>query len=226
MPENAREAASTEITGVAGLREVYRPPSRPALAKQIDHLDANCRAFVARSPFVTLATADAEGRCDVSPRGGPPGFVRVLDEHALAIPDLSGNNRLDSLQNILSGGGVGLLFMIPGLDETLRVNGRGTVTTDPAVLDRCPVGDVVPRVAVCVTVDEAYIHCAKALRRSRLWDPDGRPDLSDMPSVACMLRDHYGMPELDTAAVERRLEESYARTLWRAGGDTPAITGD
>jgi PPOX class probable FMN-dependent enzyme len=214
------------VTSVAGLREIYRPPSRPAVAKQLDRLDGHCRTFIAHSPFVTLASADAAGRCDVSPRGGPPGFVRVLDDHTLALPDLSGNNRLDSLQNLVSCDGVGLLFLVPGLDETLRVNGRAVVSTDPEVLARCPVGDVEPRVAVVVAVDEAFLHCAKALRRSRLWDPDGWPDRSDMPSVACMLRDHYDLPEMDLAATERRLAESYRRTLWRAGGDTPVVTGD
>ena len=214
------------VTSTAGLREIYREPSRPAVAKQIDHLDHNCRAFIAHSPFVVVSTADDTGRCDTSPRGGPPGFVTVLDDHRLAIPDLSGNNRLDSLQNIVHSNGIGMLFLIPGLDETLRVNGRATVTTDPAVLDACVLDDLRPRVAVGVTVDEAYIHCAKALRRAGLWAPDAWPDRSDLPSTACMLRDHYGLPDMDVAAVERRLEQSYAHTMWRAGGDTLPIEGD
>jgi PPOX class probable FMN-dependent enzyme len=214
------------VTSMRGLREIYREPSRPAVAKQIDHLDHNCRAFVAHSPFVVVSTADDTGRCDTSPRGGPPGFVTVLDEHRLAIPDLSGNNRLDSLQNIVWSNGIGLLFLVPGLDETLRVNGRATVTTDPAVLDACALGDLRPRVAVGVTVEEAYIHCAKALRRAGLWDPEAWPDRSGLPSVACMLRDHYGLPDMDADAVQRRLDQSYSLTMWRAGGDTPSIEGD
>ena len=214
------------ITTVEGLREVYRPPSRPAVAKEIDHLDHNCRAFIAHSPFMVLSTADADGRCDASPKGGPPGFVRVLDEHRVGIPDLRGNNRLDSMQNIVANAGVALLFCIPGLDETLRVNGRAAITTEAEVLDACRVGDVRPRVVLEVTVDQAYIHCGKALRRAGLWDEKAWPDLSDMPSIACVLRDHYGLPEMDLAATERRLEESYATTMWVAGGDGPAITGD
>lgn len=214
------------VTSAGGLREIYREPSRPAVAKQIDHLDHNCRAFIAHSPFVVVSTADDSGRCDTSPKGGPPGFVTVLDEHRLAIPDLSGNNRLDSLQNIVRSNGIGLLFLVPGLGETLRVNGRAMVTTDPAVLDACTFDDLRPRVAVGVTVEEAYIHCAKALRRSGLWDPDAWPDLSDLPSTACMLRDHYALPDMDVAAVERRLDQSYDRTLWLAGGDTPPVEGD
>jgi PPOX class probable FMN-dependent enzyme len=214
------------VTSEGGLREIYRPPSPTAVAKQIDHLDHNCRAFIAHSPFVVVSTADDTGRCDTSPKGGPPGFVRVLDDHHLAIPDLSGNNRLDSLQNLVRSDGIGLLFLVPGMGETLRVNGRATVTTDTAVLDACALDDLRPRVAVGVTVEEAYIHCAKALRRSGLWDPDAWPDLSDLPSAACMLRDHYALPGMDVAAVERRLEESYDRTLWLAGGDTPPVAGD
>lgn len=214
------------ITSVEGLREIYRPPSRPAVAKQIDRLDANCRAFIAHSPFVTVATADAEGRCDVSPKGGPPGFVRVLDDHHVGIPDLSGNNRLDSLQNLVGNAGIGLLFLVPGFGETLRVNGRATISTDPSVRAACPVGEVEPRVVVVGAVDEAHLHCAKALRRSGLWEPARWPDLAELPSAACMLRDHYGLPDMDVAAVERRLAQSYDRMMWLAGGDAAPSVGD
>lgn len=220
------QPVAATVTTRTELREIYREPSRPAVAKEIDHIDANCAAFIAHSPFVVISTADAEGRCDASPRGGPAGFVRVLDRRWLALPDLSGNNRLDSFQNLLENDGIGLLFLIPGLDETLRVNGRATVTTDPAVLDACALGQLRPRVVVAVTVEAAYIHCGKALRRAGLWDPDAWPDRSALPTVACMLRDHYGLPDMDVAAVERRLEDSYALTMWRPGGDTPPITGD
>ena len=209
------------ITSAEGLREVYRDPSKPALAKQIDHLDDNCRAFIAHAPFVVLASADDQGRCDVSPKGGPPGFVTVLDDHRLGIPDLSGNNRLDSMENLVRNAGIGLLFCIPGFDETLRVNGRAEITTDPAVLDVCTVRDIRPRVVIGVNVEEAFIHCAKALRRASLWDPSAWPDLADLPSAACMLRDHYAMPELDIDAVTKRLETSYATTTWLAGGEDP-----
>src|SRR5215471_692004 len=215
----AETGNDTAITTVDGLREVYRPPSKPAVAKQIDHLDHNCRAYIAHSPFVTVATADAQGRCDVSPKGGPPGFVTVLDDHRLGIPDLSGNNRLDSLQNLVANAGIGLLFLVPGFGETLRVNGTAAISTDPDVLVACAVGDVVPRVVILVTVEEAYIHCAKALRRAGLWEADRWPDLADLPSAACMLRDHYDLPDMDVAAVEQRLEQGYRTTLWRAGGE-------
>lgn len=203
------------------LRTVYRPAVGGSVAKQIAHLDDNCRAFIAHSPFVVVSTADDTGRCDTSPRGGPPGFVTVLDDHRLAIPDLSGNNRLDTMENLVRSNGIGLLFLIPGMDETLRVNGRATVTTDPAVLDACPVGDVRPKVVVGVTVEEAYIHCAKALRRAGLWDPAAWPDTTHLPSAACMLRDHLKLPDVEPEAIERDLEVAYEHTMWVAGGDEP-----
>jgi PPOX class probable FMN-dependent enzyme len=196
------------------------------VAKQIDHLDGHCRALIAHSPFLVMATAGADGRCDSSPRGGPAGFVRVLDDHRLAIPDLAGNNRLDSLENILEHPGVGLLFFVPGLDETLRVNGAAQLSNDVAVLDVCTINDVRPRLVVAVRVEAAYIHCAKALRRSGLWQPELWPDTSGLPTIACVLRDHYALPDLDLAAVEERLAQSYQLTMWLAGGEAPPITGD
>ena len=207
------------IGSVDGLREIYKPPAPPSLAKQLDHLDEHCRAFIAHSPFMVVATSDADGRCDVSPKGGPPGFVAVLDDGRLAIPDLSGNNRLDSLENLVANSGIGLLFFIPGFDETLRVNGRATITTDVDVLSSCAVGSVVPRVAIGVDVEEAFIHCAKALRRSNVWAPEEWPDVSDMPSAACMLRDHVQLQAYDLEAMEKRLEKSYSETMWLAGGE-------
>jgi PPOX class probable FMN-dependent enzyme len=196
------------------------------VAKQIDHLDGHCRALIAHSPFLVMATAGADGRCDSSPRGGPAGFVRVLDDHRLGIPDLAGNNRLDSLENILEHPGVGLLFFVPGLDETLRVNGAAELRTDAAILDVCTINDVRPRLVVAVRVEAAYIHCAKALRRSGLWQRELWPDTSGLPTIACMLRDHYASPDLDLAAVEERLAQSYQLTMWLAGGEAPPITGD
>lgn len=215
----------------AQLRGLYPEPSKPSVAKQIDHLDRHCRALIGHSPFVVVATADDAGRCDVSPKGGPPGFVKVLDEHRLGLPDLSGNNRLDSMQNLVSNSGIALLFIVPGLDETLRVNGQAAITTAPEVLDACTVAGVRPRVALGVTAEEVFIHCGKALRRADLWKPDAWPDLTDLPSVACMLRDHYALPDMDLDAVEHRLAESYGTTMWLAGGAerapiTGAITGD
>jgi PPOX class probable FMN-dependent enzyme len=202
------------LTDQSGLRTVYRSPAEPALRKEIDHLDDHCRSFIAHSPILVLSTAGADGRCDASPKGGPPGFVVVLDEHRLAIPDLSGNNRLDSLSNLVENPFVALLFLIPGVDETLRVNGRAGVTTDETVLEACSVHDKRPKAAIGIEVETAYIHCAKALKRGEVWQPERWPDLADLPSPACMLSDHMALPDLTPEVVESALAESYATRLW------------
>jgi len=206
------------VQSVEALRELYRLPSGAALDKVIDRLDDHCRAFIAHSPFLILATADRDGRCDVSPKGGRPGFVTVVDDHHLAWGDLSGNNRLDSMQNLVSNQGVALLFMIPGLDETLRVNGAAVISTGAELRERCQVDATTPRVVTLVEVSEAYIHCAKALRRGAIWHPDSWPDRSDLPAVACMLRDHTGTRGVEPDQIEAVLEEGYTRTLWQPGG--------
>jgi PPOX class probable FMN-dependent enzyme len=211
-------APDTAVTTVSGLREIYRDPARPSLDKEVDHLDVHCRDFIAHTPFLTLATATADsGRVDVSPKGGPPGFVHVLDDHHLSIPDMSGNNRLDSLRNIVEGGQVALLLMIPGVEETMRVNGRATVSTDPAVLDATPIAGKRPNACIVVEVETAFIHCAKALKRSGLWVVDRWPDHSDMATPACMLRDHIGL-DMTVEQSQARLDASYAATTWEVGG--------
>jgi uncharacterized protein len=163
---------------------------------------------------VLVGTGNADGTCDVSPKGGPPGFVAVLDDRRLAIGDLPGNNRLDSFCNVVTNAHVGLLFLVPGMTETLRVNGRAWVVRDVAVLDACAVHDKRPTVALGVEVADAYIHCAKAFRRANLWEPDEWPDRSGLPSAAAMLRDHVGLHEVPVEVIERDLEESYRKTLW------------
>jgi PPOX class probable FMN-dependent enzyme len=202
------------IDSKVGLRERYREPAVNSMRKEVDRLDRHCRDFIDRSPFVILSTAAADGRCDVSPKGGPPGFVRVLDDHRLALPDLTGNNRLDSIQNIVENPHVALLFLIPGLDETLRVNGRASVVVEEQVLDRCVVHGRRPASAIGVQVEQAFLHCAKALRRGDVWQPDAWPDRTGMASPACILRDHIDQPELTTEAVEAALAESYTERLW------------
>ena len=206
------------ISDPVDLRLVYGPPGQPALKKQLASLDVHCRSFIAHSPFVLVSTADADGRCDVSPKGGPPGFVAVLDDTRLALGDLSGNNRLDSLENITRNDGIGLLFLVPGIGETLRVNGRATVTTDPAVLEAAALDGRLPKVAIVIEVEEAYIHCAKALRRSRLWEPEAWPDTADMARPAAMLRDHIGLHQMSVEQVDEVLEADYQTSLWVAGG--------
>jgi PPOX class probable FMN-dependent enzyme len=192
----------TDIATESALRALYAAPGERALRKQLDRLDAHCRRFIELAPFLVLASTDGEGRTDASPRGGPPGFVKVLDEKTLLIPDSKGNNRLDSLANLLRAPGVGLLFLVPGVDETLRVNGRAALSTDAALIDRCDTGRNRPRLVLRVAVEEAYLHCAKALMRARLWDPAARNERSVLPSMNQMLKDQIGQdgePESEAA---------------------------
>ncbi len=206
------------INTVEGLREVYRQPSQTSLDKEVDHLDQHCRDFIAHAPFLVVATSTSDGsRLDVSPKGGTPGFVHVVDNHHLAIPDMSGNNRLDSIRNIVEGGAIALLFMVPGVGETLRVNGTAVVSTDPVILDGAPIAGKRPAVCIVATVRTAFIHCAKALKRSQLWEPEHWPATDDMATPACMLRDHIGL-DMTVEQSQARLDESYRTTTWEVGG--------
>lgn len=202
------------LDDVAQLTDLYRAPGGAAVAKEADRLDDACRGFIARSPFLVIGTSNADGRLDVSPRGGPPGFVKVLDDHRLAIPDLNGNNRLDSIRNIIEHGQVGLLFVVPGLGETLRINGAACITTDPAILDLFADEVRRPATAIGVTFEQGFLHCAKAFRRGGLWQPETWPGLDDQPSAGQMLLDHAGLDGQMTAEqVTEMLEESYRSGL-------------
>jgi hypothetical protein len=200
-----------ELTTVEQLREVYPPPAQRALDKQQDHIDQHCRRFIGLSPFVLISTASATGECDVSPKGGPAGFVAVLDEHRLLVPDATGNRRLDSLQNLLQNPQVGMLFLIPGMGETLRINGTASVTRDPERLAGLQTGGRAPELALIVEVREAYLHCAKALLRSQLWDPESWSPHAALPSAAEILSDHTGLHDVEKSAAA--LVESYTTRI-------------
>ena len=205
-----------QITDRAQLRTVYRDPSQAVIDKVIDHIDAGAASFIAASPFVMLATA-TDDRADASPRGGPPGFVRVLDEHRLAWGDLTGNNRLDSFGNLVEQPNVGLLFIVPGVEETLRLCGSAALCQDPEVLDATTIGDRRPKTAVVVTVMECYIQCGAALRRSQLWDPTSWPTDAAKPSGAAILKDHLNT-EATVEQIESGLADYYDNHIWLAGG--------
>jgi uncharacterized protein len=181
------------ITDTAALRALYAAPKERAIKKQLAALDVHCRRFIGLAPFVVVATSGATGSLDASPRGGAPGFVQVLDEHTLLIPDAPGNNRLDSLENIVAHGGIGLLFLVPGVDETMRVNGRAVLSRSAADIARCTDERRAPTLVIRVTVQEAYLHCAKALMRSSLWSPAARIERSLLPTAGQMLIDHTGI---------------------------------
>lgn len=176
----------------AELRELVREPHRLVAEKHIGHIDPESRRFIEASPFFLLATSDAEGNCDVSPRGDPAGSVLVLDEHTLAFADRKGNRRLDNLRNILAHPQVGLLFVVPGIGDTLRVNGTAQVVTEAPYLERMAVEGVVPVLAVEVRVQELFSHCSKAFLRSRLWDPAAWPDRRSVPTAGQLARSQSG----------------------------------
>jgi len=201
------------------LRALHGEPSEIARNKIIDGLDGHCRDFIARSPFVLLATSDSAGRCDVSPRGGPPGFVDVLDEKRLVFADAKGNRLADSLSNIAETGRAGLLFLIPALNETLRVNGRACITRDPAILERHVIQEGrPPRMAIGVEVDEAFLHCAKAFIRSELWEPESWRSLDGLARPAQIWKDHAALPT-PVEEIEDYLDESYTDDLYWKPGD-------
>ncbi len=200
------------IENAVELREVYGAPSERSLKKQLSCLDKHCRAFIERSPFLVIASSDPSGRCDASPKGDMPGFVRVLDDQTLLIPDRLGNNRIDTLGNLLARPGVGLIFFVPGLNETLRVNGRARVTTDQALLEPLAVNGKVPRSGIVVAAEEIYFHCGKALIRSDLWNPEKRLPRSQFPSLGRILADQIGGISVEDS--ERLTAESYKTRLY------------
>jgi PPOX class probable FMN-dependent enzyme len=205
------------VEDLAVLRLIYEPVHALAVTKQRSTLGPNAEAFIQRSPFLCIGTQGLEGRADVSPRGDAPGFVQILDAGTLAIPDRPGNNRLDTLENIMANPSVGLLFMIPGYDETLRVNGRARLSTQPNLLEAMAVDGRRPRLAIVVEIDEVFLHCAKAFRRSHLWDPAHRQDRSDMPSLIKMILDDTTGAPSDQQAMSKMdedLETDYRQTLY------------
>ena len=193
---------------VAEVRARLGEPEAMLKAKIGDRVDRHARRFIAHSPFLTLATADAAGRADCSPRGDYPGFVKVLDEHTLALPDRPGNKIADSFRNIAENDGVGLLFFVPGMRETLRVNGSAYVTDDPDVLARMRTEAKAPMLAIVVDVAEVYFHCGRALIRSRLWDPASQALAAELPSAGEIAGEKMNV---DPALLDQLLETGYRK---------------
>jgi PPOX class probable FMN-dependent enzyme len=199
------------------LRSLYHPTHPLAALKCLTSLDKHAQDFIRRSPFMCVGTQGVDGKADVSPRGDPIGFVQILDEHTLAIPDRPGNNRLDTLVNILANPSIGLLFIIPGFDDTLRVNGRARLVTDPGILKTMAVEGRTPKLAILIDVQEAFLHCAKAFRRSHLWDPHHFQDRNGMPSLSKIIMDQTtGAPTDDgeMRKLDDQLEDDYKRTMY------------
>jgi len=203
------------VTSEETLRAVVGgEPSEVARRKEIPALDVHARTFIARSPFLLLGTSGPDGRCDVSPKGDAPGFVHVVDDHHLVIPDRPGNKRLDGMRNILANPHVGLLFLVPGNDFTLRVNGRACITRDPDLLGTMAVDGKVPSLAIGVEVEEVFLHCAKAFKRSGLWEPARWPDISGLVSSAKIFHDQVKIPGMTVEDYERRLATGYRTGLY------------
>jgi uncharacterized protein len=202
------------ISDEVQLRGLYQEPMELALLKQLDRLDDHCRNFIAHSPFVVIGSTRPGRGTDVSPRGDAPGFARVLDANTIAIPDRPGNNRLDTMSNIAADAEVGLLFFIPGIDETLRVNGRAQLSRDPALLAAAAVKGREPRLVIVVTVREAFLHCGKALKRSRLWHDDYRVEKKDFPSLGRMIVEQTKPKQITVEQADAFIEDNYVTGLY------------
>ena len=205
-----QEIVSSELE----LREIMGTPHARSLLKERPHVDAHARAFIALSPLLLMATAGPEGRCDVSPKGDAPGFVLVLDERRLVIPDRPGNKRLDGMRNLLANPHIGLIFLVPGRRDTLRVNGRACLTRDPELLQRCAAQGKTPTLAIGVEVEECFLHCPKAFIRSHFWKTERWPAPDALPSFACMLFEQIQPEGATLQDYERDVEEGNTKRLY------------
>ncbi|MYA95276.1 MAG: pyridoxamine 5'-phosphate oxidase family protein [Nitrospinae bacterium] len=206
--------AASKIETKEELREFYGPANERSVKKQMAKLDEHAKNFIALSPFMVISSATAEG-ADASPKGDPPGFVKVIDDNTLIIPDRPGNNRVDTMSNIMESNHVGLLFLVPGMCETLRVNGRARITTDPEILEPHSVKGKLPRSAMIIDVDDVYLHCAKALIRADLWNAEKHIERKSFPSMGQMLADQIDEDGYnDGEEMNKGIQERYKTGLY------------
>ena len=177
------------------LRSMYLPAKERAVKKQLSKLDQHCKDFLTLVRFAVLSTCDKAGNMDASPRGGEAGFIKAVDDHTVIIPDWTGNNRLDTFTNIVETGRIGAIFLVPGVDEALRINGAASLRNDEAFTSLCEINGRFPKVVVHIAVREAYLHCAKAIMRGQLWAPEARVERKVLPTMNEMLRDQIGQTE-------------------------------
>ena len=210
----SRSPALLGAAGAAALVGSYAAVSKGAALKDIGRIDVHMARFIALSPLCLVATADVAGKQDVTPRGDPPGSFKVLDQHTIALADRPGNNRLDTLKNLLENPEIALIFLIPGIAETVRVAGTAGLSVDPDLLASMAVQGKEPKCAIVISVRQAYLHCAKALLRSKLWQPDYVQAKGTFPSISRMVGDQIGLSEEDKKIAEARTERAYRDGLW------------
>jgi uncharacterized protein len=198
------------VESIEQLRAIISTPApdAPARRKDIQSIDHHCRAFIEKSPFLLLSTASSSGRCDVSPRGDGPGFVKVLDDHTVVVPDRPGNRRLDSFENIIDNRHAGLIFMVPNVDETLRINGRAWLTNDPDLMEQMAMQGKVPQLGVVVEAQEVFFHCARAFKRAKLWNTESWIERSELPTLGQILHDQLKREDITAREYDESLEES------------------
>lgn len=216
MPDSvpSRGPALLDAAGAAALVGSYAAVSKGAALKDIGRIDTHMRRFIALSPICLVSTADAAGKQDVTPRGDPPGSFKVLDEKTVAISDRPGNNRLDTLRNLIENPEIALIFLLPGINETVRVAGTARLSVDPELLESMAVQGKAPKCAIVVTVRQAYLHCAKALLRSKLWSGDYAVARETFPSIGRMVGDQIGLSEEEKKQREAATEHAYKEGLW------------
>jgi len=202
-----------QITDKTALRAVIDAPMALAATKEMPALDRHCRHFISLSPFLCLSSMSADGKADVSPRGDPPGFVKVLDDKTVLIPDRKGNRRLDTMQNILEQPSVAAIFFVPGIEETLRINGKASITQDRALLDDMEVQGRPPALGIKIEIETVFFHCAKALKRSRLWDPETRIDRADFPRYGQVIKDQRN-PGGSVDEIEDYIQTNYKNEMY------------
>ena len=208
MPDNG-----DLITAVEDLRDLYGEASDHVKNIRLRKLEKHTRSFIRHSPFLCLATVNPDGSCEVSPRGDPPGFVEILDDHTLLLPDRKGNNRIDSMLNLVDNPHVSLAFFVPGILETVRVRGKAHITTDAALLEDCAIDGKVPKSALKIAIDEVFLHCGKAVTRSRIWQDDYKVERSDFPSLGEMITDQIEM-DRTREDLDRHIEKAYKDGLY------------
>jgi PPOX class probable FMN-dependent enzyme len=202
------------IDTIDQLREIVPPPSGISVDKVLDHLDDHIKTFIQCSPYVVIATSGKGGSCDASPRGGEPGFVKIVDDKHLLLAEARGNQRADTMENLLINPYIGMLFLVPGYEETLRLNGRVVLTQDSTILTSAvPPGSNLPIVGLGIIVEECYLHCAKAALRSSIWNPMGWPDLRDVPTAAEIFQAHGGAQMGNVRDMQALLDENYTNSL-------------